>query len=193
MQVYGRVSHADEPYHRGGVEAQDANVTRLVELGVLPAGCRQLEGEGPLAKELWQLADWVEENFARKPDQMQQAIDRLTPRSRPSTNAHWQQSSSRYGEGRKRGYPLALTATWMGARAVVTTRPDVAYYYRAPYWGWREGGWVKSLLLFFDHVSILLPNYMYGRHEYADPTLVIPLEERGLLQVLDPKDWSTKR
>ena len=72
---------------------------------------------------------------------------------------------------------------------MVTTRPDVAYYYRAPYWGWREGGWVKSLLLFFDHVSILLPNYMYGRHEYADPTLVIPLEERGLLQVLDPEDW----
>ena len=87
VQVYGRVSHADEPYHRGGVEAQDANVTRLVELCVLPAGYRQLEGEGPLAKELWQLADWVEENFARKPDQMQQAIDRLTLRSRPSTNA----------------------------------------------------------------------------------------------------------
>ena len=88
VQVYGRVSHADEPYHRGGVEAQDANITRLVELGVLPAGYRQLEGEGPLAKELWQLADWVEENFARKPAQMQQAIDRLTLRSRPSTNAH---------------------------------------------------------------------------------------------------------
>ena len=71
----------------------------------------------------------------------------------------------------------------------MTARPDVAYYYRAPYWGWQEGGWVKSLLLFFDHVSILLPKYMYGRHEYADPTLVIPLEERGLLQVLDPEGW----
>lgn len=72
---------------------------------------------------------------------------------------------------------------------MVTPRPDVAYYYPAPYWGWREGGWVKSLLLFFDHVSILLPKYIYGRHAYADPTLVIPLEERGLLQVLDPSDW----
>ena len=72
---------------------------------------------------------------------------------------------------------------------MVTPRPDVAYYYPAPYWGWREGGWVKSLLLFFDQVSILLPKYMYGRHEFADPTLVIPLEERGLLQVLDPNDW----
>lgn len=77
----------------------------------------------------------------------------------------------------------------MGARALVTPRPDVAYYYPAPYWSWREGGWVKSLLLFFDQISILLPKYMYGHHEWADPTLVIPLEERGLLQVLDPDDW----
>ena len=36
-------------------------------------------------------------------------------------------------------------------------RFDVAYYYPAPYWGMDEGGWVKSLLLFFDKVSILLP------------------------------------
>ena len=71
----------------------------------------------------------------------------------------------------------------------MTQRPDVAYYYPAPYWGLREGGWIKSLLLFFDQIAILLPDYMYGRHEDADPTLVIPLEERGLLQVLDPNDW----
>lgn len=67
--------------------------------------------------------------------------------------------------------------------------PDVAYYYPAPYWGWREGGWIKSLLLFFDQVAILLPDYMYGRHEVADPSLAIPLEERGLLQILEPKTW----
>ena len=71
----------------------------------------------------------------------------------------------------------------------MTQLPDVAYYYPAPYWGWRDGGWVKSLLLFFDQVSILLPGYMHGRHEIEDPTLVIPLEERGLLQVLEPNDW----
>ena len=71
----------------------------------------------------------------------------------------------------------------------MTQLPDVAYYYPAPYWGWRDGGWVKSLLLFFDRVSILLPGYMHGHHEIEDPTLVIPLEERGLLQVLEPNDW----
>ena len=71
----------------------------------------------------------------------------------------------------------------------MTQLPDVAYYYPAPYWDCRDGGWVKSLLLFFDQVSILLPRYMHGRHEIEDPTLVIPLEERGLLQVLEPNDW----
>ena len=68
-------------------------------------------------------------------------------------------------------------------------RPDVAYYYPAPFWGWNEGGWVKSLLLFFDKVSILLPGYMYGRHHIADPVLSEPLEDQGLLEILEPSDW----
>ena len=68
-------------------------------------------------------------------------------------------------------------------------RLDVAYYYPAPYWNIGEGGWVKSLLLFFDKVSILLPGYMYGRHHFADPVLAEPLEDQGLLEVLEPKTW----
>ena len=72
---------------------------------------------------------------------------------------------------------------------VMSAVPEVAYYYPAPYWGWRESGWIKSLLLFFDEVSILLPNYMYGHHTAEDPTLVLPLEERGLLRVLEPTAW----
>lgn len=69
------------------------------------------------------------------------------------------------------------------------TTQDVAYYYPAPYWAAGEGGWVKSLLLFFDRVAILLPDYMYGRHAIADPSLVEPLEDRGLLEILEPKTW----
>lgn len=68
-------------------------------------------------------------------------------------------------------------------------RFDVAYYYPAPYWGMGEGSWVKSLLLFFDKVSILLPDYMYGRHHAADPVLAEPLEDQGLLEVLEPNTW----
>ena len=66
---------------------------------------------------------------------------------------------------------------------------DTAYYYPAPFWLAEEGDWIKSLLLFFDEVAILLPNYMWGRHRDADPTLAGPLEEQGLLRVLEPKEW----
>ena len=48
---------------------------------------------------------------------------------------------------------------------------------------------MKSLLLFFDELAILLPQYMQGRHQVADPSMVMPLEERGLLRVLEPNDW----
>ena len=68
-------------------------------------------------------------------------------------------------------------------------QPDVAYYYPAPYWRGDDSGWVKSLLLFFDQIAVLLPRYMHGRHAAADPSMVMPLEERGLLQVLEPDDW----
>lgn len=66
---------------------------------------------------------------------------------------------------------------------------DTAYYYPAPYWGLQNIEEIKSLLLFFDDIAILLPGYMYGRHRVADPVLAGPLEERGLLRVLDPENW----
>lgn len=67
--------------------------------------------------------------------------------------------------------------------------PEVGYIYPAPYWSGGQHDWVKSLLLFFDQVAILLPDYMYGYHHRADPTLVGPLEERGLLHILEPRTW----
>ena len=66
---------------------------------------------------------------------------------------------------------------------------DTAYYYPAPFWRAEEGEGIKSLLLFFDEVAILLPDYMYGRHRVADPYLAAPLEECGLLRILEPKEW----
>ena len=71
----------------------------------------------------------------------------------------------------------------------MTKRPEVAYYYPPPFWGDSDSGWAKSLLLFFDRLAILLPGYMHGRHAVADPATVLPLEERGLLQVLEPNEW----
>src|SRR5436190_2403753 len=70
----------------------------------------------------------------------------------------------------------------------VAEKSELAYYYPEPYWLAREGSWVKSLLLFFDGVAILLPNYMSGRELVADPSLAGPLIDRGLLKVLEP-EW----
>ncbi len=66
---------------------------------------------------------------------------------------------------------------------------EIAYYYPEPYWLAREGGWVKSLLLFFDEIALLLPSYMAGQHVLADPTLAGPLEEHGLLRVIEPETF----
>lgn len=66
---------------------------------------------------------------------------------------------------------------------------EIAYYYPEPYWLAREGGWVKSLLLFFDEIAILLPSYMQGRNVVADQTLAGPIEELGLLRVLEPETF----
>jgi len=65
---------------------------------------------------------------------------------------------------------------------------ELAYYYPEPYWLAGESSWIKSLLLFFDGVAILLPDYMSGRELTADPTLAEPLTDQGLLKVLQP-EW----
>jgi hypothetical protein len=67
--------------------------------------------------------------------------------------------------------------------------PEVAYYYPAPYWQLSEVDWVKTLLLFFDRLAILLPRYMRGREVSEDPALAGPLEERGLLAILEPEKF----
>jgi hypothetical protein len=63
---------------------------------------------------------------------------------------------------------------------------DVAYLH-GPYWHPGRGDWIKSLLLFFDGVAILVPDYMYERPLLADPILAQPLAERGLLHRLSPE------
>lgn len=70
----------------------------------------------------------------------------------------------------------------------MTEPSETAYYYPEPYWLMTDGSWVKTLLLFFDQVAILLPDYMVGRHRDADPSLVEPLEDKGLLRILHP-EW----
>ena len=62
---------------------------------------------------------------------------------------------------------------------------EVAFYYPGPIWF--SGDRIKSLLLFFDGVALLVPKYMKGRPEQLDPTIAQPLRKLGLLHLLEPE------
>jgi hypothetical protein len=64
---------------------------------------------------------------------------------------------------------------------------EVAYHHE-PYWGPGTGDWMKTLLLFFDGVALLVPDYMRDRPLLSDPGLAQPLDEQGLLHRLSPED-----
>jgi hypothetical protein len=67
--------------------------------------------------------------------------------------------------------------------------PDLAYYYPETYWvDALTSEWVKGLLLFFDGIATLVPTRFQNRAIEADPTLVQPLVELGLLRMIEPTD-----
>lgn len=62
------------------------------------------------------------------------------------------------------------------------TRNEIAFYYPGHIWG--HGEWIKNLLLFFDGVGLLVPEYKKMEAELLDPVLAGPLREQGLLHYL---------
>lgn len=68
------------------------------------------------------------------------------------------------------------------------TSPEVAYYYPEWHWGPDEHAWVKSLLLFFDEIALLVPNYKRGQPALVDPVLAGALEDEKLLRIIEP-EW----
>lgn len=68
-----------------------------------------------------------------------------------------------------------------------TAQPEIAYYYPGPLW--RSGDWVKTLLLFFDGVALLVPEYMRDKPFRNDPVMAEPLQDRGLLHILEPETF----
>ena len=59
---------------------------------------------------------------------------------------------------------------------------EIAFYY--PGHLWRSSEWMKTLLLFFDGIGLLVPEYKQEEPELADPFLAAPLREQGLLHYL---------
>jgi hypothetical protein len=56
---------------------------------------------------------------------------------------------------------------------------EIAYYYPNPMWD--RGDWVKNLILFFDGVALLVPEYMKDKPRILDPAIVAGLEQHNLL------------
>jgi hypothetical protein len=69
------------------------------------------------------------------------------------------------------------------ANEVVTK--EIAYYYPNPMWD--RGDWVKNLILFFDGVALLVPEYMKDKPRILDPAIVAGLEQYNLLHMLQPE------
>jgi hypothetical protein len=63
--------------------------------------------------------------------------------------------------------------------------PEFAFYYPGPMW--RFSDYIKTLLLFFDGVALLVPEYMRKRPEEIEPFLATPLKKAGLLRILEPE------
>jgi hypothetical protein len=59
---------------------------------------------------------------------------------------------------------------------------ELAFYY--PGHLWHQGEWVKNLLLFFDGIAVLVPEYKWAEVEAMDPIIAAPLSDAGLLRKL---------
>jgi hypothetical protein len=65
------------------------------------------------------------------------------------------------------------------------TLPEVDFYYPEPFWS--DGNWIKNLILFFDGIGLLIPEYMRDRTERRDPAIVSGLLDKQLLHIFEPE------
>src|SRR5690348_13669217 len=63
---------------------------------------------------------------------------------------------------------------------------DLGYYFTD--WIWQSGSidFMKSMLLFFDGLTLALPSSIAAKMIDRDPILATPLADRGLLVNFDP-------
>ncbi len=64
-------------------------------------------------------------------------------------------------------------------------KPDFAFYYPGQYW--LDADWIKNLILFFDGVAMLIPEYMEDHGRFADLPIVYSLREHNLFHVIRPE------
>ena len=76
---------------------------------------------------------------------------------------------------------MAQKKTAVGSKAP----REVAFYYPGPVW--HIGDWVKNLILFFDGIAVLVPDYIKDKPLTSDPSIAAGLEREGLLHILSPE------
>ena len=69
-------------------------------------------------------------------------------------------------------------------RANVT--PDFGFYYPGQYW--RNADWIKNLVLFFDGIAMLIPEYMADQGSIDDYPIVAALKDHGLFSIVRPEE-----
>ena len=65
-------------------------------------------------------------------------------------------------------------------------QPDIAFYYPGPYW--QNTDWIKNLVLFFDGIAMLIPEYMEDHFSFDDYPIIYSLKEHGLFHVIRPEE-----
>ena len=69
-------------------------------------------------------------------------------------------------------------------RAEVT--PDFGFYYPGQYW--HSPDWIKNLVLFFDGIAMLIPEYMPDVGSFDDYPIMAALKEHGLFSIVRPEE-----
>lgn len=64
-------------------------------------------------------------------------------------------------------------------------KQDLAFYYPGQYW--HNSDWIKNLILFFDGIAMLIPEYMEEHASFDDYPVVSALKEHGLFNVVRPE------
>jgi len=67
--------------------------------------------------------------------------------------------------------------------------PEVAYYYPEWHWAPDEHSWIKTLLLFFDQIALLVPDYKRDEPANIDPEVAGALQDAGLLLTIEPESF----
>lgn len=72
--------------------------------------------------------------------------------------------------------------------ATIAALPEIAYYYPNATWRIGSSDFIKNLLLFFDGVGVLVPEYMRDKPFVHDPELAPALRDHGMLHLLTPEE-----